>query len=663
MARDRRTVPQVAGLAFLLSALAVGCGRSSTPLAEGQKSPNEESAAPVKDTGSKETSSKESALSESETPSSEKPKHPEAGQNVVGSESKTAPNSADEGSEKKEFTSAEATAPATSETIAKSEGSAGAGMESPPTATPSEAPKGTPSRMLLFLSDFPLVVDLHINVEGKPLENSFSDFIDGMLKNADTDQDGTPKWEEVREHPKFRYGSYGNTAFRGVNFKTVLDSYDINRDGIFDRDEAPRFLTQNAGGARAFSLRSQGSLGRPLTPETELFRLLDTDQDGAISEQEANEATLRLRMKDADSDEIVSAAELIQKTMDDGAGPEMSSPRATALEDTSKHIWTACHWNPIFTALDRLYAIRNVKSSRHTPLLAELLSQLDENHDGRLRAKEIEGLLNVEPHLVIEVNFDSTPKADEAPTVSPLRVLKVAPALQDDVTATLTENRLDVHVRGSVISIFARDLIARADYEAQAKGILAQFDKDQNGYLEESEIPPESPVVAPIEVVDTNGDSKLYPDEIAIYLADRNQARRVQVHAAETPRGDFLFAAIDLNQDERLDLGEMTQAKTSIMKCDRSGDQFVTEEEIPASYVMTIARGDLGDRNELFRIVSTRPNTVVRDAPLWFRKMDRNSDGFISPREFLGAPERFSKADANNDRLLSLEECASLSGN
>ena len=48
-----------------------------------------------------------------------------------------------------------------------------------------------------------------------------------------------------------------------------------------------------------------------------------------------------------------------------------------------------------------------------------------------------------------------------------------------------------------------------------------------------------------------------------------------------------------------------------------------------------------------------RPSTA---GPLWFRKMDRNGDGDVSPREFLGTAEQFRRLDLDGDGLISVEE-------
>ncbi len=45
-------------------------------------------------------------------------------------------------------------------------------------------------------------------------------------------------------------------------------------------------------------------------------------------------------------------------------------------------------------------------------------------------------------------------------------------------------------------------------------------------------------------------------------------------------------------------------------------------------------------------------------APRWFRAMDRNGDGVLSPREFIGPPEVFRELDADGDGVISPAEAA-----
>jgi len=48
--------------------------------------------------------------------------------------------------------------------------------------------------------------------------------------------------------------------------------------------------------------------------------------------------------------------------------------------------------------------------------------------------------------------------------------------------------------------------------------------------------------------------------------------------------------------------------------------------------------------------------SIPTRGPLWFRKMDRNRDGDVSHREFLGTDEAFRRIDSDGDGLISAAE-------
>src|SRR5207253_4986211 len=51
----------------------------------------------------------------------------------------------------------------------------------------------------------------------------------------------------------------------------------------------------------------------------------------------------------------------------------------------------------------------------------------------------------------------------------------------------------------------------------------------------------------------------------------------------------------------------------------------------------------------------SRPAQAAR-GPVWFQRMDRNGDGELSLREWLGSKEDFRRIDTNGDGIISLEE-------
>jgi hypothetical protein len=52
----------------------------------------------------------------------------------------------------------------------------------------------------------------------------------------------------------------------------------------------------------------------------------------------------------------------------------------------------------------------------------------------------------------------------------------------------------------------------------------------------------------------------------------------------------------------------------------------------------------------------SRGIAVTGKGPAWFQKMDRNKDGDVSRREWLGTPEEFKEIDEDGDGLISVEE-------
>ena len=115
---------------------------------------------------------------------------------------------------------------------------------------------------------------------------------------------------------------------------------------------------------------------------------------------------------------------------------------------------------------------------------------------------------------------------------------------------------------------------------------------------------------------------------------------------------------IDADRDGRLSV-ELRTAWDRLAAWDRNGDGSVARSEIPRNMDVTVMRGPAGFgrgmRQAVMGVNPAAPRASTK-GPLWFRKMDRNGDGVLSPREFVGTAEDFKKLDTDGDGFIDARE-------
>jgi Ca2+-binding EF-hand superfamily protein len=399
----------------------------------------------------------------------------------------------------------------------------------------------------------------------------------------------------------------------------------------------------------------------------DLFSLLDLNRDGELSADEFGQMEVVLHKFDLDDDETLALDELLLDRVPAAAAqPEAAKASPTEvpfLRLGSDEAATAAA-QQLINRFGRAAADHAARSLGPAELGwdAAAIRAADADGDGSLAAAELAELCKNPPVQVeLLVQFGSRfPRPQVAVLRGEVRKLPAAVVSKSVSTSSPT-----AVIIGSALAELRAVSHRSQSQDAVSLALISflQADADKNMYLDMNEFAAVQQLQgADFKAVDANGDGMVLRDEVTAYIRMQTSKNQNRIDVSFVEEGKSLFELLDgVPMDRRLTRRECRAAWERLKVRDTNGNGRVSAEELAGTFRLTIEFGRLPGFG-----AEPMPNTATGNTapivnrptagPEWFQKMDRNRDGDLSTREFLGAIATFRKLDADGDGLISADE-------
>lgn len=431
---------------------------------------------------------------------------------------------------------------------------------------------------------------------------------------------------------------------------SLFADMDVNRDGMIQFDEFAAYYSPAA--SRIISVQAspiRDPYAEVLTDE--LFKLLDTDKDGRLSQAELTAIESLFVTLDSDEDECLSALEIVPNLLSRPLQPRpLPDPRSQPIM-----AFRVGELPPalIETVLKRYDKNKDgVLNKSENPFSEEVFRLLDKNGNGEVSVTELGAWAQTPPDLEIEMVFANKQEQCSVKLVhSKVGKGSLAPGFKAVANGDATFTIGNQTVQFATYS-------PRGVYGQQVRPGPFGFPDNGKGFITEKDIagPQFQGLRVLFDMIDRDADGKITRAEYDAFFSLQRSFTSLPLtlmHSAQTPS---LFQVMDTNGDGRLSVREIRTSWARMIALEPKEKDHVTRAALTPQGSIRFGRtADVFG----FNPVTMYTQTAVRQSnrgPTWFRKFDRNGDGELSPKEFPGTKEEFDQIDTNHDGYISVEE-------
>ena len=523
----------------------------------------------------------------------------------------------------------------------------------------------------------PLLLRLHIRLDGRSYRSVWQEQFTQMFRDFDEDNSGVLEPPEAARigNPK-QLRDAGLISWTSAPLPAITP--DANpRDGKVTKNELETFYRKIGGGPLVLHVANTSGARSPqrLTAQSErLWRLLDLDRNGKLSKVELQAAGKLLSKLDVNDDDIISDDELR------GPQADILSLSVNTSSDVSVDQQTGSR-DPVFVDLGEVApdelagqllefydgrdatgdradkpAARDEKlSPREINVSRETFKRLDVDANGQLDTGELGKIATLLPPM-LEVILRMGKKK---PSQKRIELVPLKTARPTTIISTSRRGFPSVEV-GGVQLTWTVSSRGTGSTDRVTDGFRQQFaalDKDKNKYLESNEVANAYYFRNAFKLIDHDGDGKILEKELLTFVEREMAASSSRMQIYFYLEGRSLFKLLDRNADRRLAVREIANAPGWLLHWDHNADGQISIAEVPIHVSVPVQPVSLYGRTYFLdgAFAYDKPPDSTR-GPLWFRKMDRNQDGDLSPREFLGPIDEFKKFDSDDDGLIDATE-------